>query len=185
MTAAPTDLPGLDIRPATAADVPGIAAIYAHHVLNGFGTFEEIPPSSDEMLGRLTTLQDGGYPWLVAAAGGAVAGYAYAGPYHRRSAYRFTVEDSIYVHPDMAGRGIGRVLLSRLVADAEARGFRQMVAVIGDSGNAGSIGLHAALGFERTGMVCAVGFKRGRWLDVVYMQRPLGAGDSAPPAGRG
>ncbi|MDX5361462.1 MAG: N-acetyltransferase family protein [Alphaproteobacteria bacterium] len=183
MTASPS--PALTIRPATKADVPDIAAIYAQHVVAGFGSFEEIPPSVDEMLRRFAALEAGGFPYLVATAGAAIAGYAYAGPYHHRSAYRFAVEDSVYVHPDMGGRGVGRALLTRLVAEAEARGFRQMIAVIGDSANTASIRLHAALGFEMAGTVRSVGFKRDRWLDIVIMQRTLGVGDSAPPAARG
>ncbi len=166
---------GMVLRAAVIEDVAAIQAIYAHHVATGFGSFEETPPDLAEMTRRFQVLMDGSYPYLVATdgAGGPALGYAYAGAYRPRSAYRHTVEDSVYVAPAALGRGIGRALLGGLIAEASARGFRQMVAVIGDSGNTGSIGLHAALGFEHIGTLRNVGLKRGRWLDTVLMQRAL------------
>jgi phosphinothricin acetyltransferase len=172
------------IRDATAADVPAITAIYAHHVLHGRASFEEVPPDAAEIARRHREHVEKGLPYLVAIVDGAVGGYAYAGLYRPRSAYRFTCEDSIYVHQDLAGRGIGRALLGTLIARTEAMGFRQMVAVIGDSANAGSIGLHATMGFRHAGLLEAIGFKHGRWIDSVLMQRPLGTGtDPLPPPG--
>jgi phosphinothricin acetyltransferase len=170
-----------DLRPATAADLPAIQAIYAHHVLRGTGTFELEPPSLAEMAQRQAAIAGAGLPFLVGETGGAVAGYAYAGPFRARPAYRFLVEDSIYLHPDWLGRGLGRALLDRLLAESEAWGARQMAAVIGDSANQASIRLHAAAGFAHTGTLRAVGYKFGRWLDVVFMQRALGAGDQTLP----
>ena len=169
------------IRAATAADIPAITAIYDHAVRHGTASFELEPPNAAEMARRLQALLDGGYPYLVAEADGAVAGYAYAGAYRPRPAYRWSVEDSIYVASQMQRRGIGAALLARLIADAEARGFRQMIAVIGDSAQAPSIELHRALGFRPIGAVENVGFKFGRWLDTVLMQRALGPGAGAPP----
>jgi phosphinothricin acetyltransferase len=163
------------------ADVPAIAAIYRHHVLTGRASFEIAPPDDAEMLARFDSLRARDFPYLVACEGDAVRGYAYAGPYRPRPAYRFTVEDSIYVAPDAVGRGIGRPLLERLLAESEARGFRQMLAVIGDSGNAPSIRLHERCGFVRVGLLPAVGHKFGGWVDSVLMQRALGSGDGAPP----
>lgn len=171
----------LELRPATPDDLPAIGAVYAHHVLHGLASFETEPPTADEMRRRYDALASGGFPYLVAAAGAQVLGYAYAGPYRARPAYRFTVEDSIYVAPDAAGRGVGRALLSKLVSECEQRGYRQMLAVIGDSGNAASIGLHRACGFEMKCVLDAVGFKFGRWVDSVIMQRALGPGSSSPP----
>ena len=165
---------GALVRLSTEADLPAIQAIYAHHVLTGLASFEELPPDLAEMARRRAELSARGLPHLVAEADGRVLGYAYAGPYRARIAYRFTVEDSVYVAPDATGRGLGRLLLARLIADCEALGARQMVAVIGDSGNAASIGLHRALGFEHTGTLRDVGSKFGRWVDTVLMQRPLG-----------
>lgn len=165
------------LRPATIDDVAGIQAIYGHHVATGFASFEETPPDLAEMTRRFQVLADGGFPYLVAVEpdAGNVLGYAYAGAYRPRSAYRYTVEDSVYLAPAAIGRGIGRALLTRLIDEASARGFRQMVAVIGDSGNIGSIALHAALGFDHIGTLRNVGLKRGRWLDSVLMQRALAA----------
>ena len=163
----------LVIRDAAAADFAGIAAIYAYHVLNGFGTFEETPPSRDEMLDRFAKVVDAGLPYLVAAEGDSVLGYAYAAPYRPRSAYRFTVEDSVYVALDGQRRGVGAMLLGRLVERCAAAGMRQMVAVIGDSGNLPSIALHEKCGFRHAGVLRDVGFKRNRWLDTVMMQRGL------------
>ena len=172
------------LRPAIEADMGAIAAIYAHHVLNGLGTFEEIPPDEREMAARWRTVDRPGLPYLVADAGG-VIGYAYAAPFRTRAAYRFTVEDSVYVAPDHRGQGVGKALVSRLITLCEGLGLRQMMAVIGDSDNAGSIGLHRSLGFQTTGVSPAVGFKFGRWVDVVWMQRALGDGGEAPPAAPG
>ncbi len=163
----------LVIRDAAAPDFAGIAAIYADHVLNGFGTFEEAPPSRDEMLDRFGRVIDAGLPYLVAADGGAVLGYAYAAPYRPRSAYRFTVEDSIYVAPAAQRRGVGVTLLTRLIERCAAAGMKQIVAVIGDSGNQPSISVHEKCGFRATGVLRDVGFKQNRWLDTVIMQRAL------------
>jgi len=169
------------IRDATLADLPAITAIYAHHVLNGTGTFEETPPSQAEMAQRLAKVQSGGHAWLVAEQEGRVAGYGYYAPFRERSAYRFTAEDSIYVRDDVRGMGVGKALVHALLERAEAAGIRQMVAVIGDSENVGSIGLHAALGFRQVGVMKAVGLKFGQWVDVVTMQRALGEGELTLP----
>jgi L-amino acid N-acyltransferase YncA len=169
------------IRPAAPADAEAIAAIYAHHVLHGTATFEEVPPGPAEIARRRADVAGRGLPWLVAEAGGRLLGYAYAGPFRARPAYRFTFEDSIYLDPAATGRGLGRRLLERLIADCTAAGARQLVAVIGDSGNAASIALHARLGFRHVGTLRSVGFKFGRWLDTVEMQRPLGDGDATLP----
>ncbi|TDQ84459.1 phosphinothricin acetyltransferase [Dongia mobilis] len=177
--------PGLVLRPALAADLPAIQAIYAHHVLTGSASFEELPPDVAEMTRRWQAIQAAGLPYLVAedqfGAGAGIAGYAYAGPYRPRAAYRFTVEDSIYLAPQAQGRGIGRALLARIIDDATALGLRQMIAVIGDSANQASVGLHRALGFDSVGTFRAVGFKFGRWVDSVLMQRALGAGATTQP----
>jgi L-amino acid N-acyltransferase YncA len=172
----------LEIRPAAAADLPFVTAIYQHAVLYGTATFELIPPDVAEMTRRFGTLMDGGYPYFVAALEGRVVGYAYAGAYRPRPAYRFTVENSVYLEPAIHRRGIGRQLLQRLVAESEARGYRQMIAVIGDSANAGSIGVHTKCGFAMIGTHPDVGFKFGRWLDTVMMQRALGDGGETLPA---
>lgn len=169
------------VREARAGDAAALAAIYGHHVLNGLGTFEEVPPGADEMERRLAAVKEKGLPWLLAEEDGEVVGYAYAGPFRLRAAYRYTVEDSVYVAPHAAGRGLGRALLREVIARCESLGLRQMVAVIGDSDNAASIALHAALGFAIKAVAPAVGYKFGRWVDVVWMQRPLGAGAGAPP----
>jgi phosphinothricin acetyltransferase len=169
------------IRPSTPADIPAITRIYAQAVRYGTATFELEPPDEAEMASRQRALLEGGYPYLVAERPGTIAGYAYAAPYRARPAYRWCVEDSIYIAPEFQRRGIGRRLLAQLVADAQARGFRQMVAVVGDSAQAASIGLHAAGGFADIGTLRSVGFKHGRWLDTVLMQRALGTGDGAPP----
>jgi phosphinothricin acetyltransferase len=171
------------IRPARPADVPRIVEIYRHHVLTGLATFEIDAPDAGELARRLADVVSRGMPYLVAEAGGVVAGYAYANTYRARPAYRHTVEDSIYLDPAAAGRGIGRSLLDALVDDCAARGFRQMVAVIGDSENAASIALHRACGFHPAGVLPAVGWKLGRWVDSVLMHRALGPGAAAPPAG--
>jgi L-amino acid N-acyltransferase YncA len=174
----------LEIRPAAAADLPAIAAIYADAVLTGTATFELIPPDLAEMTRRYETLTGSGFPYMVAVLDGAVAGYAYAGPYRPRPAYRFTVENSVYLAPATQRRGVGTALLQRLIDACTRRGFRQMIAVIGDSANAGSIGVHVKTGFTMIGTHPAVGFKFGRWLDTVMMQRALGEGaDTVPDAG--
>ena len=172
------------LRPAEPEDIPAIQAIYAHHVLHGLGTFEEVPPTASEMASRCAAVVERGLPWLVAEEG-EVLGYAYAGPFRTRAAYRFTVEDSVYVADGARAKGIGRALLTAIVAECEAMGLRQLVGVIGDSGNAASIALHRACGFGLTAIVPDVGWKFGRWVDVVWMQRALGPGDSAPPDGPG
>jgi phosphinothricin acetyltransferase len=162
------------LRPATAADLPAITAIYAHHVQTGLASFETAAPALAEMTQRYAAINGAGYPYLVAERDGAVLGYAYASAYRTRPAYRFTVEDSIYVAPHAVGLGVGRALLTRLIEDCERRGDRQMLAVIGDSGNAASIAVHRACGFTLKCTLDAVGFKFGRWVDSVIMQRPLG-----------
>lgn len=169
------------VRFAAPPDIAAIAAIYGEAVANGTASFELAVPDEAEMTRRFEAIVSGGFPYLVAEHGGAVVGYAYAGPYRPRPAYRFTVEDSIYIDPAAQRLGIGRALLARLVAESEARGFRQMLAVIGNSANAGSIRLHAALGFRMVGNFENVGWKHGRWLDSVLMQRALGEGAEAPP----
>lgn len=169
------------IRPATGEDLAAVAAIYARHVRDGTASFELEPPSEEEMRRRHAELRARGYPYLVAEAGGEVLGYAYAGPYRPRLAYRDTVENSVYLRPEAAGRGLGTRLLDALIAACAARGFRQMVAVVGDSANLASIRLHERLGFRRVGVLRSVGYKHGRWLDTVLLQRALGAGDAAPP----
>ena len=173
------------LRPAVAADAPAIAAIYAHHVLHGTGTFEEVPPTDGQMEQRIASTQAFGLPWLVAEDGGAVLAYAYAAPFRQRAAYRYTAEDSVYVAPRAERRGLGRALLSKVIEDCAALGLRRMTAVIGDSANAASIGLHTALGFKPAGVLPAIGFKAGRWLDVVMMERPLNGGSDRPPSGSG
>jgi L-amino acid N-acyltransferase YncA len=169
------------VRPATPADIPAITRIYAHAVRHGTASFELEPPDEAEMARRQRALLDGGYPYLVAELDGTLMGYAYAGPYRTRPAYRYTVENSVYIAPQAHRRGIGRALLDRLIADCEARGYRLMIAVIGDSAQAPSIELHRAAGFKMVGAFEAVGYKFDRWLDSVLMQRPLGKGSSAPP----
>lgn len=174
----------LVIRPSTAADLPAITAIYAWNVLHGTGTFELEAPDEAEMARRRDDVLAKGLPWLVAERGGQVLGYAYANHFRPRRAYRFCVEDSIYLADAARGQGVGRLLLAELVARCQAAGARQMLAVIGDSANAGSIGVHRALGFEHTGVLRAAGWKFGRWLDVVLMQRALGLGDRSEPVDR-
>jgi L-amino acid N-acyltransferase YncA len=169
------------IRPAEPDDIAAITGIYADAVRFGTASFEIDPPDQDEMARRHRELGAGGFPYLVAEQAGAIAGYAYAAPYRVRAAFRWTVEDSIYVAAPAQRRGIGRALLRRLIAEAEARGFRQMVAVIGDSAQAPSIALHRAEGFRLVGTHEAVGFKLGRWLDTVLMQRGLGPGGTTAP----
>jgi L-amino acid N-acyltransferase YncA len=172
-----------EIRPATEADLPFVTEIYELAVRYGTATFELIPPDLAEMTRRFWALMDGGFPYFVAAVEGRVIGYAYAGPYRPRPAYRFTVENSVYLQPSIHRRGIGLQLMLRLIGECETRGFRQMIAVIGDSTNAGSIGVHTRTGFQMIGTHPAVGLKFGRWLDTVMMQRALGDGAGTLPAG--
>jgi L-amino acid N-acyltransferase YncA len=169
------------IRASRAEDLTAIQEIYAHHVLHGLASFEITPPDAHELARRRDDVLARGLPHLVAERDGRVSGYAYAAPYRPRPAYRYTVEDSVYVAPDQIGKGVGRALLGRLIALCEAAGYRQMVAVIGDRGNGPSIGLHAALGFAQVGLLPSVGLKFGRWVDIVIMQRALGPGDRDLP----
>lgn len=162
-------------------DMATIRAIYAHHVLTGLASFEETPPTLEDMLERRAAVLTLGLPYLAAKQDGRIVGYCYAGSYRPRPAYRYTVEDSVYLAPEMVGRGIGTALLGALIARCEAGPWRQMLAVIGDSANAGSIGLHRRMGFEPVGILRSSGFKFGRWVDSVLMQRALGPGDGAPP----
>jgi L-amino acid N-acyltransferase YncA len=171
----------LDIRAATAADLPAITAIYDEAVQFGTATFELTPPDLAEMTRRFEALTTAGYPYLIAVQDDAVAGYAYAGPYRPRPAYRFTVENSVYLAPSSQRRGIGGRLLQRLIEDCEIRDYRQMIAVIGDSANAGSLAVHRNAGFQMIGIHPDVGFKFGRWLDTVMMQRALGRGGQTLP----
>jgi phosphinothricin acetyltransferase len=171
----------LAIRPATPDDIPAISAIYAHAVRTGTASFELEPPGEAEMARRMDAVLGAGLPYLAAELGGEVVGYAYAGRYHARPGYRFTLEDSIYVAPQAHRGGVGRRLLTELITRAEAIGYRQMIAVIGDSANEPSIGLHRALGFRLVGRFENVGFKFGRWLDSVMMQRALGPGAATLP----
>jgi phosphinothricin acetyltransferase len=169
------------IRPCTEQDMRAVTEIYHHHVLHSPATFELEPPTYDEMLSRYRKIVQGGFVYLVAELGGEVVGYAYVSTYRERPAYRFTVENSVYIRPGMARRGLGRRLLVPLLAVCEKRPFRQVLAVIGDSANVASIELHRSLGFEMTGTFRAVGYKFGRWLDSVLMQKAVGEGDRAPP----
>ena len=171
----------LAIRPARTSDIPAITSIYAHAVAHGTASFELTAPDETEMRKRMQALLDGKFPYIVAEIDGALAGYAYASLYRTRPAYRFTVEDSVYVAPEMHRRGIGKVLLERLIEACTALGFRQMIAVIGDSNQAASIGVHRACGFEDAGNLRAIGWKFGRWLDTPLMQRALGAGGKTDP----
>ena len=178
-------LAGLTVRAAEVDDVPAIQAIYAHHVLHGIASFEEEPPDHAEMSRRRADVLARGLPYLVAEdrpGSGAILGFAYAGPYRARPAYRYALEDSVYVLPGKGGRGIGSALLGALIERCEALGYRQMIAVIGDSDNASSIRLHARHGFRNVGVLASVGFKHGRWVDSVFMQRALGPGDETLPA---
>lgn len=172
------------VRPSKAGDLPAIAEIYGYHVLNGLASFELLAPSLDEMAKRRADIIGRGYPYFVAELDGRVVGYAYASLYRTRPAYRHTLEDSVYVHRDCAGRGVGRALLDALIAACEKTACRQLIAIIGDSANRGSIALHAACGFKRTGTLKAVGFKFGRWVDSVIMQRAIGEGARTRPAER-
>lgn len=175
------------IRPALEGDLPALAALYGHHVLHGTGTFETEPPDATEMGMRLQAVQQAGWPWIVAEDSPAdgtpprLVGYAYANRFRPRQAFQHCVEDSVYLAPQAIGRGVGRLLLAELIARCEACGARQMVAVIGDAANAASIGLHRALGFQPAGQLHAAGWKHGRWLDVVFMQRALASGSAMEP----
>jgi L-amino acid N-acyltransferase YncA len=175
----------LEVRDAAAADLPAVQSIYAHHVLHGFGTFDEVAPDLAAMETKWRGVVANGLPWLVAVEAGTIAGYAYATPFRPRTGYRYSVEDSVYVHNDRRGAGIGLALLEPLIARLEGLGARQVVAVIGDSQNAGSIALHRKCGFEPAGIVRGVGYKLGRWVDIVMMQRALNGGQSTPPPPRG
>ena len=174
----------LTVRPAAAADIPAIAAIYRPAVLTGTASFEVDPPNEAEMLRRFEAITGAGYPYFVADLDGRVAGYAYASAYRTRPGYRFTVENSVYVASDAQGKGVGRALLERVVATCRDDGFRLMIAVIGDSANFASISLHRRAGFRFCGTIHSVGFKFGRWLDSVLMELPLGEGDTSAPAQR-
>ncbi len=169
------------IRHSSDGDIPAITAIYQHHVLHGTGTFEVDPPSEADMAARRADVLAKGLPWLVAEQDGRVLGFAYANWFKPRPAYRFSAEDSIYIADDARGLGLGRQLLSELSAQAEAAGVRKLLAVIGDSANAGSIGVHRALGFTEVGVLRSVGWKFGAWRDIVLMEKPLGAGDTTSP----
>ena len=170
------------LRPATAADIAAITAIYRPAVLTGTASFELEPPSEEEMLRRFEAIVQAGYPYFVAELDGRLAGYAYANAYRTRPAYRFTVEDSVYIAPDMQGKGIGGALLAALIDACTARGLRQMIAIIGDSAQHASIALHRRQGFTFCGTIHSVGYKFDRWLDSVIMQLPLGEGDTSVPA---
>lgn len=172
---------GIVVRAARPTDLSQVTAIYRNAVLHGTGSFELDPPDEPEMIARHERISGQGYPYLVACDGEAILGYAYAFAYRDRPAYRFTVEDSVYVRADCQARGIGAALLAKLILEAEAHGYRQMIAVIGDSCNIGSVRLHRNAGFMPLGTLASVGWKHDRWLDVVLMQRMLGAGKSAPP----
>lgn len=169
------------IRASADADLPAITAIYAHHVLNGTGTFETEPPSVTDMATRRADVLGKGLPYLVAEEDGAVTGFAYGNWFKPRPAYRYSVEDSIYLAPGQQGKGLGRKLLAELLVRCEAAGIRKVMAVIGDSANAGSVGVHRALGFTQVGIVESCGWKMGAWRDIVIMQKTLGAGDTLPP----
>ena len=169
------------IRPATEADIPAIAAIYAAEVRDFVNTYEYEPPDEAEMLRRMRAVVEGGYPYLAAELDGKVVGYAYAGSFRARAAYRWVVENSVYVAAGMQGKGIGAALLQRLIAECEARDFRQMIAVSGEPTNAASIRLHERFGFVRLATMPGIAWKHGRWLDTVFMQRPLGPGKAEPP----
>jgi L-amino acid N-acyltransferase YncA len=171
----------MKLRPASLADIPAITAIYDHAVRHGTASFELEPPTEAEMTRRMQAILDGKFPYLAAEIDGKLAGYAYASLYRTRPAYRFTVEDSVYIAPDMHRRGIGKALLERLIEECTARGYRQMIAVIGDSDQAASIGVHKACGFEPAGNLKSIGWKFGKWLDTPLMQRVLGDGAKTKP----
>lgn len=163
----------MEITDATSADLPAIQAIYAHHVLHGTGSFEESPPSLEEMTARFEAKLAAGFSWLVARDASGILGFGYYGPFRERAAYRYTVEDSVYVREGVRGQGVGKALVDALVARARAAGFKQMFALIGDEENVASIGVHATLGFSHVGIMRKAGYKFERWLDVVIMQKAL------------
>ena len=169
------------IRPSHDADLPAITAIYAHHVLHGTGTFETTPPTQTDMTGRRADVLAKGLPWLVAEEDGQVLGFAYCQWFKPRPAYRFSAEDSIYLAPEAADKGLGTLLLNDLIVRAQALGVRKLIAVIGDSANVGSVGVHRKAGFAQVGVLQSCGWKFGRWLDVVLMDKTLGDGDSTSP----
>ena len=171
----------MKIQPASAPDLAEIQSIYAHHVLHGAGTFEEVPPSIEQMSDRYAAGIAAGFDWVVARDATGVLGFGYYGQFRARSAYDWTVEDSVYVREDVRGQGVGKAVVAEILQMAEAKGFRQMLALIGDSDNIGSIGMHLSLGFTRAGVMRSCGVKFGQWRDVVVMQRALGAGDSDVP----
>ncbi|GAB4397447.1 MAG: GNAT family N-acetyltransferase [Rhodoferax sp.] len=171
----------LCIRPSQDDDLPAITRIYAHHVLHGSGTFETEPPSQHDMAQRRTEVLGRDLPHLVVCDGPNVLGFAYCNWFKPRPAYRYSAEDSIYLVPELTGRGIGRLLLSELCMQAQRRGVRKLIAVIGDSANLASIGVHRACGFTRVGVIAGCGWKFNRWLDIVLMEKPLGAADQSPP----
>jgi phosphinothricin acetyltransferase len=173
------------VRDATLADAEAVQALYAHHVLNGHGTFEERPPTVEEMTGRMQALIGLGLPYMVAGDAKGIAAFAYAGPFRTRAAYRHTLEDTVYVAEGRARQGLGRTVLQAVIDKSRTLGAHQLVAVIGGSENSGSIGLHTALGFRQAGMLQGIGYKFGRWLDVVHMQLPLNGGVETPPTGSG
>ena len=171
----------MELRDAAPDDLPAIQEIYAYHVRHGLASFEETPPDVEELRERYFKVTSAGLPWIVALEDGAVLGYGYCIPYRARSAYRFALEDSVYVRHDRHRKGVGRALLEELIRRCALLGYRQLIAVIGDSAHAPSIGVHAATGFVRVGTIRSVGYKFGRWVDTVIMQRPLAAGDGTPP----
>ena len=172
----------ISIRPAETGDLPRITAIYAHAVTNGTASYELEPPSGEEMAVRFDTLAKGGFPYIIAENSDGIVGYAYAGPFRPRRAYRFMVEDSIYLAPEAQGRGVGKLLLARLIEDCAALGFRQIAAVIGDGAtNAASVKLHEKAGFRHVGTLQGSGYKHGRWLDTVFMQLTVNGGTTLPP----
>lgn len=175
----------LQVSDAQAQDIPALAAIYDYQVLHGFGTFEEVPPGPDAFRARWESVRGHGLPFIVARHGTEIAGYAYVSPFRPRSGYRFTIEDSIYVRHDMHGRGVGSLLMSHLLPACEATGARQIVAAIGDSLNAGSIGVHAKFGFVHAGTIPGAGFELGRWVDLVFMHKALNGGTDTLPTGPG
>jgi phosphinothricin acetyltransferase len=169
------------IRPALATDLADVQAIYARHVLTGLASFDEVPPGLEEMRRRFDDVTGRGLPYVVAELDGVLAGYGYCAPYRTRSAYRYSLEDSVYIREGMQRRGVGKAILAELIRRSSELGYRQLVAVIGDSAHAASIALHARAGFLRVGTLRSVGYKLGRWVDSVIMQRALGEGDGAPP----
>src|SRR6185312_12363067 len=177
-----TNHEAIAIRPATDSDMDAVTAIYAHHVLYGVASFETTPPDAAEMRRRRADVLARGLPYFVAADGDAVLGYTYASPYRTRAAYANSVENSVYLHPDAIGRGLGTRLLTVLIETCESLELRQIVAIVGDSANIASIRLHEKLGFRRVGVLQSVGYKHGRWLDSVLLQRSLGKGAATPPA---